>query len=616
MHIEDRRFTSIKVLFLLAIFSIASVAFCFKILAPSFAKNDEEREIEDKIPKHLPLKIKIKKDKEQKVKDLANDQWVRDFELEVTNMSEKPIYFLNIYVLLPDIKSEDGGTIGMPLRYGRMAFIKNGTRPLPDDVPLKSGETYTFRIPDADQRGWYAHKKIGYMKDPKKIQLVFAKLSFGDGSGFTGTTAVPYPYKKQQSSLGSNSNCLKQDALKAVNSTRIGLPDLRFGKVSFDAEPAAWLPVRFSETTSASVAAPQSGLCCPGTQCSFLTDSTYFCSCGEAASVDTASCSDANGICATAHYVPRWCDELDVGCPEYVLNTDCNTPNSTPTPTPIPTPTPTPTPVPCPATNPSNCDSGIPLDNCTWDNPPGIPDGCQPFYHAEGTCCVPDQPPACPGTECNEGGPGTINIDWCTYPGSGCPNQYDNTGNCCTPRSVSPIIVDVDGSGFRLTSQTDGVWFDFFDNGRKIKISWTANHSTNAFLVLDRNGNNQIDNGKELFGNLSPQPTSAAANGFIALAEFDKPAKGGNNDGAIDAHDAVFPLLRLWQDANHNAISEPSELRSLPELGLASLDLTYKESKREDQFGNQFRYRARVTDTRGAQLGRWAWDVFLLRAPL
>jgi len=153
-----------------------------------------------------------------------------------------------------------------------------------------------------------------------------------------------------------------------------------------------------------------------------------------------------------------------------------------------------------------------------------------------------------------------------------------------------------------------GVLFDIAARGMRQQVSWTA-ATSNAWLALDRNGNGVIDNGAELFGNVTPQPyppNGQSRNGFLALAVFDQPENGGNGDGLLNDEDSVYPKLLLWQDKNHDGLSQPEELKHLSDFGIAAIDLRYQLSNYTGAYGNIFRYRSKIYRSGSNSDGRWA----------
>lgn len=155
-------------------------------------------------------------------------------------------------------------------------------------------------------------------------------------------------------------------------------------------------------------------------------------------------------------------------------------------------------------------------------------------------------------------------------------------GNLREARWVTydPLIVDLDGDGVETVNINHGVYFDLNVDGFAQKTGWV--HSDDGLLVMDRNGNGRIDDGRELFGDATILKNGKVAkDGFEALADLDL-----NNDGKIDSTDAAWSQIKVWQDLNYDGISQENELFSLESKGIVSLGLEYETLSEIQANGN------------------------------
>ncbi|WP_230409287.1 calcium-binding protein [Zooshikella harenae] len=154
---------------------------------------------------------------------------------------------------------------------------------------------------------------------------------------------------------------------------------------------------------------------------------------------------------------------------------------------------------------------------------------------------------------------------------------------------TSPIIIDLDGDGVETLSINDKHYFDHDGNAFAESTGWVSRDD--GLLVWDKNNNGVVDSGAELFGNQTTLASGKKAKqGYEALAEFDD-----NKDGVIDAQDAIYSSLSVWQDKNENGLTDNDEITSLADVGIKSVSTAYKASDHIDAEGNEHRQTSDVT---------------------
>jgi len=255
---------NLKPTVLVAVLLAAFVAVCAVGIVSSTAQSTqkEERELDDKIPKHLPIKVKVK--------NLNNEKWAQEVEVEVTNTGNKPIYYLRLSLYFVDVKMDSGNEIGFPLRYGRPELVDLSNRAIPEDVPIQPGETYVFKTIRGLALGWEKFRSKHKKPHPKEVGLQFEVINYGDGTGFMTTGGLPVP-ASQSSNPPCDNRKTERVVVSTVQSFSVNHPPNAKAPLPMSYLPARLSPVNFLSTrmvvSSSNIPPPQSGLCCPGTSC-------------------------------------------------------------------------------------------------------------------------------------------------------------------------------------------------------------------------------------------------------------------------------------------------------------------------------------------------------------
>lgn len=143
--------------------------------------------------------------------------------------------------------------------------------------------------------------------------------------------------------------------------------------------------------------------------------------------------------------------------------------------------------------------------------------------------------------------------------GGGTRVALDGVSVLHVPPTVAPVVLDLDRDGqIEYTQQLMDVNLD----GQLDQSAWAS--SEDGVLVWDKFGTGEV---KDL--------NQFAFTAFGGETDLQGLAAGfdSNADGVFDAKDAKFAEFGVWQDADGDGTADVGELRSLADVGIASIDL-------------------------------------------
>lgn len=151
----------------------------------------DERKAQVTVPSEIPVRL-------TDIRNLQNEDWLKDLEIEVQNTSTKPIYCLVVYIRFPDIP-ETTEVDGIPrgyifmLLYGRLELLQRTEIATSEDAPIRPGERYVFKIPEAKWKGLKSELARRNIPESviKRVRIDVRTLIFGDGSGFIDSAPIP-----------------------------------------------------------------------------------------------------------------------------------------------------------------------------------------------------------------------------------------------------------------------------------------------------------------------------------------------------------------------------------------------------------------------------------------